>query len=154
MSADVPPRPRREAQRKARVSRRPELREYSLELPGTPPSFNAVGLHSHWSRGRKVKQEWQRMIETMLLKEQVPRGLQSVAASAVVNFKQRRRRDEGNWKAIIEKACGDALVRANRLADDTPDYYRFGSVELLAPSEVPSTIIHLVCELPPPDLVA
>ena len=147
MSADIPPRPRREAARKAR-ERRPAPLEFSLELPGTPPSFNQVGLHSHWARGRKVKQEWQQMVEVMLMKEQVPRNLHSVAASAVVNFKQRRRRDEGNWKAILDKVTGDALVTARRIPDDTPQYYRFGSVELRAPCEVPSTVIKLVCELP------
>lgn len=151
MSADIPPRPRREARRKAP---RGEVIEFSLELPGSPPSMNEIGLYSHWARGRKVKREWQAMIETMLMKEQVPRGLQSVAASAVINFKQRRRRDLGNFRTILEKVTGDALVTARRIPDDTPSYYRFGSIELLAPSEVPSTIITLICELPPSDLAA
>lgn len=104
-----------------------------LDLPGTPPSFNAVGLHSHWTKGRKEKQRWQEMIETLLMAERAPRGMASAQASAEMFFKERRRRDEGNFRTILEKACGDALVNGGWIPDDTPEFYRFGSVGLNAP---------------------
>jgi hypothetical protein len=73
----------------------------------------------------------------------VPRGLQSVTATATLHFKQRRRRDEGNFRTIIEKSLGDALVNGGWLSDDTPEHYRFGAVDLEAPAPLASTIVTL-----------
>lgn len=115
----------------------------SLEIPGTPPSLNAVGYRSHWSVGRREKQRWEQDIATALMVARVPRGLGRVMASAAIHFKQRRRRDEGNFRAILEKACGDALVAGGWLDDDTPDRYRFGAVELVAPAAESLTVIEL-----------
>jgi hypothetical protein len=109
------------------------LTEAVLDIPGTPKSFNAVGLHSHWSVGRNLKQKWQSNIETALMVAAVPRGLGSVLVSGRLEFPQRRRRDEGNFRTILEKACGDALVNGGWLEDDTPELYRFGGLELAAP---------------------
>lgn len=82
----------------------------TLSIPGTPPSFNAIGLHSHWTVGRKAKREWEQWLSIALMQQRVPRGLKQVRASATLRFKQRRRRDEGNFRVILEKAFGDALV--------------------------------------------
>ncbi len=115
----------------------------TLSIPGTPPSFNAVGLHSHWRVGRAEKLKWQGRITIALMEQKVPRRLKSVSVTATLRFKQRRRRDEGNFRVILEKACGDALVDGDWLPDDTSDLYRFGRVELLAPVERPETIVVL-----------
>jgi hypothetical protein len=77
------------------------------------------------------------------MEREVPRGLQSVRAKVTIRFKQRRRRDEGNFRVILEKALGDALVEGGWLPDDTSDLYRFGQVELLAPVKRPETILVL-----------
>lgn len=114
----------------------------SLSIPGTPPSFNKVGLHSHWAVGRKAKQDWEQWLSIALMEQRVPRGLRSVAATATIRFKQRRRRDEGNFKPLLEKALGDVLQNG-WIEDDTPEYYRFGAVELFAPVERPETIVVL-----------
>lgn len=142
MSTAVPPRPRREAARRGGRGRSQPRYVATLELPGTPPSFNAVGLHSHWTKGRKAKQEWQQMIEVMLMKERVPRGMASVTASAEMFFKERRRRDEGNFRTILEKATGDALQNG-WIPDDTPEFFRFGAVDLRAPHPESRTILCL-----------
>lgn len=77
------------------------------------------------------------------MEQRVPRGLSSVTATATIRFKQRRRRDEGNFRVILEKAFGDALVAGGWLADDTADLYRFGEVKLRAPVPKPETIVVL-----------
>lgn len=105
----------------------------TLEVPGTPPSFNAIGYRSHWAVGRRHKLQWQEWLSTALMVAQVPRGLKSVTATAELRFKQRRRRDEGNFRVILEKALGDALVEGGWLADDTADQFRFGLLELSCP---------------------
>jgi len=114
-----------------------------LSVPGTPPSFNQVGLRSHWTIGRNEKLKWQGWLSIALMEQRVPRRLKRVDVSATLRFKQKRRRDEGNFRVILEKALGDALVEGNWLADDTSDLYRFGRVELLAPVERPETIVVL-----------
>jgi hypothetical protein len=119
------------------------MRSATLEVPGTPPSFNAVGLRSHWSVGRRHKRQWQEWLGTALMVAGVPRGLISVTATAELHFKQKRRRDEGNFRVIPEKALGDALVEGRWLEDDTPEHYSFGMVQLVAPSPKPLTLVHL-----------
>lgn len=114
----------------------------TLCIPGTPPSFNKVGLRSHWAVGRKAKQDWEQWLLIALLEQRVPKELKSVRASAALRFKQRRRRDEGNFKPLLEKALGDVLQNG-WIPDDTPDLYRFGAVELFAPVERPETIVVL-----------
>lgn len=115
----------------------------TLSIPGTPPSLNAVGYRSHWSVSRKHKMQWQGWCALALMEQKLPRRLKRVEATATLRFKQRRRRDEGNHRVLIEKALGDALVEGGWLPDDTSDLYSFGQVELLAPCERPETILVL-----------
>ena len=105
--------------------------------------MNAVGFHSHWSVGRKAKQDWEGWLQIALLEQRVPKGLKSVRAAAILRFKQRRRRDALNFATILDKALGDVLQAGGYLPDDTPDFYRFGDVELMAPCERPETIVVL-----------
>lgn len=113
----------------------------TLSIPGTPPSYNRTA-HAHWTKVRKVKQEWQQFCEIALMEMRVPRGLEFVEASAKIYFKQRRRRDEGNFRVVLEKCLGDALTNS-WLPDDTPNHYRFGAVECLAPHPSPHVEILL-----------
>lgn len=92
----------------------------------TPPSLNVVaGRRWQWT---KAKRRWQTDLGVLLMAEQLPRGLHRVEASAVLTFPTRRRRDEGNFRALLEKALGDALVEGGWLDDDTPDHFSFGAV--------------------------
>lgn len=115
----------------------------TLSIPGTPKSFNQVGLHSHWTVGRAEKQRWEGWLAIALLEQRVPKRLKHVEATATLRFKQRRRRDSGNFRPLLEKALGDILVSNGYLPDDTSDLYRFGRVELFAPVDRPETILVL-----------
>lgn len=114
----------------------------TLEVPGTPPSLNAIGYRSHWAAGRRQKLLWQEMLGTALMVARVLRGLESVSATAEIHFGQKRRRDAGNFRVILEKALGD-ILQQGWIPDDTPDYFSFGAVQLVAPSPEPLTLIHL-----------
>jgi len=120
---------------------RPE--RVSLSIPGTPKSFNQIGYRSHWAIGQREKQNWQGWLALALMEQKVPRRLKQVTATATLRFKQRRRRDSGNFRVVLEKALGDALVEGGWLPDDTSDLYCFGAVDLLAPCERPETIVVL-----------
>jgi hypothetical protein len=102
-----------------------------------------VGFHSHWSVGRKLKRQWEEWLGIALVEQKVPRKLSFVSASATLHFRQRRRRDAGNHAALLDKALGDVLQAAGYLEDDTPESYRFGSIEFVAPSPEPLTLVHL-----------
>jgi hypothetical protein len=115
----------------------------TLSIPGTSRSFNQVGLRSHWTVGRAEKLKWEGFIGIALMEARVPRQLKRVSATATLRFKQKRRRDSGNWRPILEKALGDILVSAGYLEDDTADLYSFGRVELVAPVDRPETILVL-----------
>lgn len=103
---------------------------YELVYDDTPPSLNKVGSRggSHWAF-TTAKKMWQGVFITLLLQRRVPKGVRSVQATAVLRFPSKRRRDEGNYRALLEKALGDALVLARVIHDDTPDRFRFGKVE-------------------------
>lgn len=118
----------------------------TLRIPGTPPSFNAIGYRSHWAVSQRHKKQWQEWISVALIAAGVPRGLSQVSATATLKFKQRRRRDDGNFRVIIEKACGDALVEGRWLDDDTAGLYSFGGLSLEAPCEQAETLINLSYE--------
>jgi hypothetical protein len=122
----------------------------TIRLPMTPPSLNAVaGRSNRWAFSRPKKQ-WQRDLAVALMAIGVPRNLHRVEASAVLSFTTARRRDEGNFRVILEKALGDALVEGGWLEDDTPDHFRFGAVDF-AQADAPETRVLLGIELVRPD---
>jgi hypothetical protein len=104
------------------------LPEFTLTYEDTPPSFNAVGHSgSRWS-WTKAKKTWQKTMEDLLQVEAVPRRLGRIEARAVLTFTSRRRRDAVNYRTLLEKALGDALVNGGWLEDDTGAEFSFGSV--------------------------
>jgi hypothetical protein len=106
-----------------------------------PPSMNTNAIRSNWRGFHKHKKHWQGLLGMLLLKEQVPRGATHVRANAALQFKVRRKRDEGNFRVLIEKALGDALQEVGVIADDTPEFYEFGTVALLDEDVNRTTIV-------------
>jgi hypothetical protein len=100
---------------------------YEIEIPGTPPSINNLS-HAHWTRWRREKQAWEGFCMIALLHRRVPKGLGAAHATASLRFPARRRRDEGNFRAILEKALGDALHGGGWIEDDTPEFFTFGEL--------------------------
>jgi len=97
-------------------------------IGATPPSLNVIAGRGSRFEFASAKRRWQSDLGVLLMAEAVPRGLERVEASAVLSFPTRRRRDEGNYRTLLEKALGDALVEGGWLPDDTPDRFRFGRV--------------------------
>lgn len=114
----------------------------TLSIPGTPPSYNTL-VHAHWRKNQRAKQDWQQRCEIVLMEARVPKGLTLVTATALLHFKQYRRRDEGNFRVVLEKALGDALVNGGWLPDDTPDHYRFERLRFTESSTAPRTEVSL-----------
>lgn len=109
--------------------------KYELSLPDVPPSLNRVGSRgSHWAF-TAAKRNWEMMLLGYLNQARpvdgtrggtgIPRGLIQVWASAHLTFPTKRRRDEGNFRMMIEKSLGDILVKQGYLEDDDADRYSF-----------------------------
>lgn len=124
-----------------------------------PPSLNRVGSRGHWSQFHKRKKGWQQLLEGHLLEgtamDKFPARCVKVTVSGRLEFRHNRRRDEGNYRTLLEKALGDALVgnpaqwpEGRWLPDDTPEHYLFNRLELVSGCEQETTILDLVWELP------
>jgi hypothetical protein len=93
-----------------------------------PPSLNAIATRgNHWAV-TNAKKKWQGIFEQLLMAYALPRGLDRVEALAFLRYPQKRRRDEGNMRWLLDKALGDALVNGGWLDDDTPEHFVFGRV--------------------------
>jgi hypothetical protein len=77
---------------------------------GAPPSMNS-GNHSMQPMAyQALKHAWQDAFADLLEASGLPRGLESVSVEGLVGFPTRAVRDGGNFRWMIEKALGDALV--------------------------------------------
>lgn len=101
-----------------------------LTWTDVPPSMNekSSGYGANHHAAARTKKTWEGIAMVMLLQGKVPKDLAWVRVSAVMRFPDKRKRDEGNFRLVIEKALGDALQGGGWLRDDTPDQYRFTQV--------------------------
>lgn len=100
----------------------------SVQLAMTPPSLNQVGARGNPRHFHRVKRQWQKWLELTLMGSSLPRGCEHVSARAVLTFPTSRGRDEGNYRALLEKALGDALQAGRWIENDTPEHYTFPSL--------------------------
>lgn len=116
----------------------------AFTLDGTPPSLNKH-MYANWRRTHKVKKEWQSLFGWALSLSpltKIPVRIEqaigpvehllkrAIYVEATLGFSVQRRRDEGNYRWIIEKALGDALVAGGYLVDDTGDEFSVGRVSV------------------------
>jgi Holliday junction resolvase RusA-like endonuclease len=101
-----------------------------LEWDDCPPSMNAKasGYGANHHVASRTKRTWEGVMMAMLLKAKLPKDLAWVRVNMELRFPDKRRRDEGNFRMVVEKALGDVMQRMGYISDDTPDIYRFGSV--------------------------
>lgn len=120
-------------------------RPYFLEIDATPPSLNAASLGSRGAHMKfhRLKKQWEGWLLIALLHEKVPKDLAAVHATALLRFPTLRRRDEGNFRFLLEKALGDVLQTGGYLADDTPDQFTFGALRFDSNRGHPLTILTL-----------
>jgi hypothetical protein len=88
----------------------------------------ASGYGANHHVASRTKRTWEGVMMAMLLKAKLPKDLAWVRVNMELRFPDKRRRDEGNFRMVVEKALGDVMQRMGYISDDTPDIYRFGSV--------------------------
>lgn len=97
---------------------------HTLVIEDCPPSLNAIGSRgSRWAY-INTKKDWQGRFEKVLMGSGMRRDATKAEANIVLRFPERRRRDSGNYKWILEKVLGDALVSGGWLPDDTADQFQ------------------------------
>ena len=99
------------------------MNQTTLELPLVPVSFNQT-RYAHWRVVQRKARPLQEAL-LLLLRTSDLQPASFIEAEAILRFKDRRRRDEGNFRTPLEKTLGDVLTREKYLTDDTPDQYRF-----------------------------
>jgi hypothetical protein len=107
-----------------------------------PPSLNREGRSAPIAQHR-IKKGLQATLEGLLMASALPRNLNRVEAWAVMRFPDARRRDEGNFRWMLEKSLGDALTNGRWLTDDTAEQYRFYLVKFDPEKGPRQTIITL-----------
>lgn len=114
----------------------------TIELPVLPVSFNET-RYAHWRKVQRAARPLQDALILLLRTSDLPKPVARIEASAVLRFKDRRRRDEGNFRTPLEKTLGDILQTEGYLADDTPDQYRFTTASFSEDRGTPLTILTL-----------
>lgn len=98
-----------------------------LEHIGAPPSLNVLGDGNRFIY-RALKTAWEALLIERLKESDLPRGLAHVLVEGECTFPDRRRRDQGNHRFMLEKALGDALQQGGWLADDSWEHFEFGGL--------------------------
>lgn len=104
-----------------------ELQPVTVTLEHLPPSLNAFGSGNRW-KFIQTKKLWQARLLEQLNAADMP-ACGRVMVEGELTFPDRRRRDQGNHRWMLEKALGDALVQGGFLADDDWERYSFGGLE-------------------------
>lgn len=99
-----------------------------LEYDDCPPSLNKLSGHHYKGKYAGAKKRWEGIVAMLFMVGKVPRKLARVEVTAELRFPDKRTRDEGNFRFMLEKATGDALKKGGWLPDDGADMYQFGSV--------------------------
>lgn len=112
----------------------------TLAVPKTPPSLNSW-MSKHWRVRYREKAEWEMELQALALAYGLPKA-DRVEAELTFRFKDRRKRDTGNYSATLEKCLGDALKGAF-LEDDNHKRFWVRDARISPETGSPETLIVL-----------
>ncbi len=95
---------------------------------GAPESFNAMAGRDP-NVYRQVISNWAPVLAAKLEESGLPKGLAGVLVEGEVSFGDAVERDAGNHRTMLEKVCGDALVRGAWLESDSWSRFEFGALQ-------------------------
>jgi hypothetical protein len=114
---------------------------------GAPPSLNVLGSGDPMAY-QEAKRRWSAILHLLLEASGLPKGLEHVLVEGEATFPDRARRDQGNYRVLIEKALGDVLTAGGWLADDDWGSYEFGNLTYSYEKGVSATRLMLFPTLP------
>lgn len=97
---------------------------------GAPPSLNVGGSGGNHFTYQNTKRLWQEILTGLLEESGLPKGLGRITVEGTMCFPTRARRDQGNFRFMVEKALGDALRDGGWIEDDDWTRYEFGSLRM------------------------
>jgi hypothetical protein len=115
---------------------------------GTPASLNVHGSGANQYVYQAQKKAWAARLTELMEREGLPRPLVRVLAEGELIFPDRRKRDQGNYRFMLEKALGDALQEGGWLEDDDWDHYEFGGLRYSHEPGESATVVILHPEAP------
>lgn len=96
----------------------------------------------------KTKKAWEGLLFVALLEAKAPKPMPPLEATALLVVPTRHRRDEGNFRMVLEKSLGDVLHQMGYIPDDTPEWYRFAGLEFEYQKGVRETRVTLTAREP------
>lgn len=121
---------------------------------GYVPSVNVLGSGNQFAH-QAMKQAWQARWCELLEQADLPRPLGRVLVEAEITFPDRKGRDQDNYRNMLAKSLGDALVEGGWLAKDEfypVTFFEFGNLTAVYEKGVART--RLVVFAFPPDLTS
>lgn len=112
----------------------------STDHLGAPESFNVFAGRDP-NVYRTIIGRWSAALEPLLEASGLPRPLDAVKASGTATFPDVSDRDQGNYRVIVEKALGDALVKGGWLTSDDWTRYEFGDLSYAYEPGVSQTVL-------------
>lgn len=118
----------------------------SVYYDDTPPSFNKVGHSGNRWAWTSAEKKWKGIVEGLMLATGFPREWEHISVKVRLTFPTRNKRDEINYRVILEKAIGDALVNGKWIPDDVPEHFYFEGVHFEQQTGKAKTTIELVAK--------
>lgn len=92
-----------------------------VTVPLTSPSLNLFYAGTHWTKRKKVVDEWHKAIRVLCKQKKIKVERYPVKITTRSFFKSRQKRDCSNC-FVANKLGEDGLVKAGVLFGDGPDY--------------------------------
>lgn len=112
----------------------------TIAIPRTPPSINSW-LSKHWRVRHREKAEWELELSALAHAAGLERA-DRIEAAMTFRFRDKRRRDTGNFSSTLEKMLGDAL-KGQFLEDDDHQRFYVREARISPQTGTPETIIVL-----------
>ncbi len=90
-------------------------------IPLVAPSLNQWYAGNHWSKRKKVADEWHKAVKYLCMQYQIESFTKPVIITTQTLLPTKRARDVSNCFAA-NKLAEDGLVKAGILKNDTPEY--------------------------------
>lgn len=122
------------------------MSEIQVTVEGhVPPSLNDVAGQGSRYRWIAAKKEWYKLLAPALARAGMS-PCESVYVEGRLTFPNRIKRDQGNYRAPLEKFLGDSLQQGGWLPDDDWDHYQFGDLQSGYEKGVKRTELVLFCQ--------
>lgn len=113
---------------------------YRLEIPASA-GWITLNQRLHWSERRRLTAHYRQLGQAAAINYEVPR-LELAYIVCELRFRDRRRRDPGNW-APTAKAVVDGLVDAGVLPDDDHGHMVGPDLRIGPASPSPYLVMHV-----------